>query len=211
MGTEKVQGGTATFPTIPATCKLNAVDVKMQIDHTYIEDLKVDLDINGEKHNICNRKCDKNTEKKFQGLNVAVPDTMLISMVDQVKQDQGELLKLSLILHLSGTDCPKATSAGAGLVEGYVIQGHQKSCESVSDNTFECEGISDDVDVGRREISLVRGGEEVESGTVVVLFNPFLKDSPVYMKDPAKRQEYVMEQSGRQYYGNIPWRVRTCD
>ncbi len=40
------------------------------------------------------------------------------------------------------------------------------------------------------------------------MFNPFQEDSPVYMGDTDKVNEYALDQTGRQYYGNIPWRVR---
>jgi len=90
---------------------------------------------------------------------------------------------------------------------------------------YKCDPIPYNVKVGRHQISLIRAdaekmkkekpetisehfaafwkdvtnffkGEKKEEGTIIVLFNPWLKESPVYMKDDNERREYVMEQSG---------------
>ncbi len=103
MGTDKVQGGTPTFETIPDTCKLNSLDVKMSIDHTYLSDLVAEIDLGGTAHKICDGKCESVTTKTFDGLDMTVPDTMTIEIKDTYDQDHGELLSLSLTLKMSGT------------------------------------------------------------------------------------------------------------
>jgi len=79
------------------------------------------------------------------------------------------------------------------------------SCEHVegSTDTVKCEGIPFTANVGRQEILFKEGRKYRSAGTVFIIFNPFHADSPVYMPESGDIKEYVTEQTGRTYFGDI--------
>lgn len=75
-------------------------------------------------------------------------------------------------------------------------------------NRITCDAIPFTANVGRQEISFKQGRGFKDAGTVIIIFNPYHSDSPVYMSDSRNRKEYVEEQTGRTYYGDIDWNIR---
>ena len=101
----------------------------------------------------------------------------------------------------------KSVFSDPSKITGYKLEDKTEgTCEHPDESdpdTIKSTAIPFTANIGRQEISFKQGRSYRDSGTVFIIFNPYSSDSPVYMPEVSDRKEYVEEETGRTYYGDI--------